>query len=547
MSVVQMPDGTNVSFPDDMPPEKIKELIANKFPHDVASHLKNVADGLSSGMSWSEVAGNFASKYLMQGVPEDQRKPESDSAAKAVGTTISNVPSSAGSFIKNTVEPLAHPIDTAENLGSLGKGVMQKLGIVPGDDSKQYADAVGQFLVNRYGSADAVQKTLQTDPVGVAADLSLILTGGGSLAARLPGVAGKVGEVAGAAGRAIDPLNAVAATARGAGNVAAHAAGVTTGVGSDAIKVAAQSGVEGGEAGKAFRDSLTGTEDPNQVVQEAKGAVSQMRQERGDLYRQDMAKIGADNTILDFDKIDDAVKRVAGVKTYKGQSLSAKTDAIRQELTTAVEEWKNLPAGDFHTPEGLDALKQKLGDIRDSTQPGTADRVVADGVYKAVYNTITEQAPEYAKVMKGYQEASDLIKEMEKTLSINPKATVDTQLRKLQSALRDNVNTNYGRRTELVEFLQRAGAPNLVQKLAGQMLSSATPRGLGKVAAGTEGITALAALAHGNPAIAAALVGGLGISSPLLVGGAAHALGSATRLPLRQLGRGAFQAGRLDQ
>lgn len=519
MTVVQMPDGTNVSFPDDMPPEKIRDLIAKKFPNDVASHFSNIAQGLQSGMSWSEVAG------------------------KAVG----NIPGSAVEFAKNTAQPFLHPVETAENLGAIGKGVLQKLGVVSGEEDVKYADAVGKFLVDRYGSEDAVKKTLATDPVGVLADVSLVLTGGGSVAARAPGVIGKVGEVASAAGRAVDPLSAVAATARGTGKLAANAAGITTGVDSEAIKVAAQAGAEGGESGKAFRENLLGKADPNAVVSEAKAAVGQLRQERGDIYRQEMAKIGADNTVLDFQKIDYAVQRVAGVKTYKGQVLSPKTQAIREELTNAVDEWRNLPAGDFHTAEGLDALKQKIGDIRDATQPGTADRLVADSVYKAIYGTITDQAPEYAKIMKGYEEASSLIKEMETTLSQNPKASIDTKLRKLQSALRNNVNTNYGRRRELIDFLQRAGATHLIEKLAGQMLSSATPRGLGRVLAGGEGFSALAALGMGHPGAAALMAGGLAASSPALVGSAAYGLGSATRLPLRALGRSAFQAGRLPE
>lgn len=537
MPVVQMPDGTNVSFPDDMPADKIKSLIAKKFPNDVASHFNNMAQGLASGMSWYD-------KLLMQGVPEDQRA--NDPASKAISTAISNVPSSAADFVKNTAQAVIHPIDTAENLGSIGKGVLQKLGILSGKDAKPYADAVGKFLMDRYGSKEAVTKTLENDPVGVAADVSMLLSGGGSAAARLPGVAGKVGEAVSAVGRTIDPMNAVAATARGAGKVAAEGTGISTGVGSDALKVAAQAGAEGGSAGKAFLDNLTGAADPNAVVSEAKAAVSQLRQERGNVYRQEMAKIGADNTVLDFQKIDDAVQKVAAVKTYKGQNLSPKTAAVRQELTDAVDEWKNLPAGDFHTAEGLDALKQKIGEIRDSTQAGTPDRLVADNVYKAIYNTITDQAPEYAKVMKGYEEASGLIREMEKTLSLNPKASIDTSLRKLQSVLRNNVNTNYGRRAELVDFLQRAGAPNLMQKLAGQMLSSASPRGLGRVLAGGEGTSALAALLAGHPAVAGGLAASLAASSPLLAGGAAYGAGAATRLPLRTLGRSAFQAGRLQ-
>src|SRR5262249_21696810 len=154
-----------------------------------------------------------------------------------------------------------------------------------------------------------------------------------------------------------------------------------------------------------------------------------------------------------------------GVKTYAGRSgtgpvqqLSGKTGDIRKEMTDAIDAWKVLDPAEYHTAEGIDALKQQLGDIRDSTQPATPARVAADRIYQAVRQTIVDQAPKYAEVMKGYEQASDLIREIETTLSTNPRASVDTTLRKLTSVLRNNVSTNYGRRAELVDFLQRAGA-----------------------------------------------------------------------------------------
>jgi hypothetical protein len=163
--------------------------------------------------------------------------------------------------------------------------------------------------------------------------------------------------------------------------------------------------------------------------------------------------------------------------------------------------------------------------------------------YNAVKDTIVKQAPEYGKVMKGYEEASAQIREIESTLSLNPKANVDTQLRKLLTSLRDNVNTNYGRRKELVGFLARAGAPNLLYKLAGKSLSNYAPRGLAANVATGEGASALGALALGQPAAAAALGAGVAVSSPALVGGAAYGAGAASRLPLRKLGQASAPKG----
>src|SRR5208337_4597936 len=126
------------------------------------------------------------------------------------------------------------------------------------------------------------------------------------------------------------------------------------------------------------------------------------------------------------------------------------------------------------------------------------------------------------KIMKGYDEASDQIRQIEQTLTGKKDANIDTALRKLQSTLRDNVNTNYGQRRELAKYLVEAGAPHLMEKLAGQALSSWFPRGLGKsVMVGEAGGAAIAgALSH--PLLAAGLLGGVAASSPKLAGHIAH-------------------------
>ena len=506
---VATPDGGTAEFPDGTPPDAMRNALRSKFGSGPA---KSVAQDISK-MGAVDVAKS----------------------------AVENIPSSAKKLVGDTVQAIAHPIDTATNIGKIGEGVLQKLGIMSGDDAKPYADAVGKFLVDRYGSGDAIKKTIATDPVGMAADIATVLSGGETILARAPGVVGKLGEVSGAVGRAVDPLTLAGKATVGGGRLAAKGLGVTTGVGEDAIKIAAKAGSEGGESGKAFRDAMSGATPADQIVNEAKGAVSNLRKERGQIYRDEMAKIGADNTVLDFDKIDTAVQKASGVKNYKGQDIQGKTAGIRQELTDAVDSWKNLDPKEFHTAEGLDALKQKIGDIRDHTDFNTPARVVADNVYNAVKNTIVDQAPEYAKVMKGYQEASDQIKEIERTLSVNPKASVDTALRKIMTSLRDNVNTNFGKRKELVGFLVRSGATHLLQRIAGMSLSKATPRGLQVGVASGEMGGAATALFAGHPAIAAGLGASLAASSPALVGAAAYGAGAASRLPLRR----GLQASRL--
>jgi hypothetical protein len=130
--------------------------------------------------------------------------------------------------------------------------------------------------------------------------------------------------------------------------------------------------------------------------------------------------------------------------------------------------------------------------------------------------------------MEGYSQASDLIKEMETTLSTKPGASIDTALRKLQSVLRNNVSTNCGRRgAALADYLVANGAPNLMNRLAGQALSSWEPRGLNRIiAAGAiEGPLALGA---GIP-VALKAAPALTTMSPRIMGEAVHGAARAAR------------------
>lgn len=441
---------------------------------------------------------------------------------------------SAIAFGRDLVQPIIHPIETAKSLKNIGMGVLEKTGIVAKGEHEKYADAVGQFFKDRYGSWENVKKTLETDPVGAAADVSTILTGGGAAVARAPGVVGKLGQVAGQVGRSVDPIVGAGKVAKGVGHVGAEVlGGLGAHVGGEPLRIAARAGAEGGTPARSFQENLRALVPSEETVQTARQGLTAMVRERGQAYRTEMAKIGLDKTVLDFDKIDDALIKASTVKTYKGQDLSPTTTAIRQQMTEAIQDWRKLDPQEFHTVEGLDALKQKLGDIYEGTKYGTPERVAAREIYNGVRQTIIDQAPQYKKVMEGYEDASKLIKQMEKTLSLNPNASIDTSLRKLQSTLRNNVNTSFGQRKELAQFLVNAGAPNLMERLAGQALQPFLPRGLGKL--GME----LGALMTGGLQGASLIIGG----SPRLLGESAYYLGKGSRYGA-PVGRGVFQAGR---
>lgn len=487
-----------------------------------------------------------------------------DVATKAV----SNIPKSAMGFGRDVYQAARHPIETGQNMGRTLIGMAQQFGVVApeeGADFRPYAKALGKIVRDRYGSIENFKKTLASDPVGVAADISTFATGtgglarGGAMAAKAGGlvrtadIAEAAGKAASTVGRATDPIAAVTAPAKVAKAAAPYLIGeLGTHTGAESIKTAGEAGYKGGKAAEAFQENLRGNAPMDEVVSEARRAVNNLRQKRSTLYKSDMRAVAADPTVLDFRKIDDALIRSADVQTFRGKNLAPGTGKVRVKMTQAVQDWRQEDPSLFHTAEGLDALKRKLGVIRQNTKFGTPARKVADDIYNAVRQTIVDQAPEYARIMKGYEQANAQIQEIEKTLTGEPGARIDTALRKLQAILRNNVTTNYGYRRELADFLVKSGAPHLMRRLAGQALSSWFPRGLGKMVA-TQGVGAVAgALGAGASGAGGAMLGMAPFMSPRLMGEAAYYAGKAAR-PLagparaaKALSRPAFQAGRLS-
>jgi hypothetical protein len=158
-------------------------------------------------------------------------------------------------------------------------------------------------------------------------------------------------------------------------------------------------------------------------------------------------------------------------------------------------------------------------------------------VYNSVKRQIEAQAPEYAKAMREYTQASELIDEITRSLSLGERATADTAMRKLQSVMRNNVNTNYGARTAALEALEQQGGRELVPALAGQALNDWVPRGIQRATGA--GLSLGAGSMGGLPAAA----GAAAISSPRLMGEAAYLSGAAARNAdplIRALRRGAY-------
>lgn len=532
------------------------------------------------GDAWDELDASFArpaarvrQKVLdVKDLPKvGQQRAWSDVPLEA----LSNVPASAGNFVSSIYQAVRHPIDTAENLSGLVDGAFRKMlpdggarmdamyNTNPNNPNRRApeqlqtqrianiakADAAGQFFKERYGSVDGLKQTLATDPVGAAADLSTVLSGGAALTVRAPAVAGGLRTAA----RLTNPMSAPAVAARAAlpklGNAAAQViGGLGTHTGAESIKQAYKAGRTGGATERTLTDNMRGKVPMADVLADAKANVEEMGRQKSAAYRQGMAQVSGDRTVLDFADIDQAVSDAASAVSFKGQAKNKRAAAVHEAIADEVAAWKALDPAEYHTPEGVDALKQRIyGHVESLPFEERTARMVGDKIYHAVKATIVKQAPVYGDTMKAYTDASDEIREIERTLSLGKKASVDTTMRKLQSLTRNNANTNYGNRLDLARRLEQQGGREIIPALSGQALSSWTPRGLGSVIAGGTGVAAALGSPHLLPFLA--------MQSPRLMGEAAVAAGKGTRkirklseLPRKAATPGSFnvlyQAGR---
>jgi hypothetical protein len=487
-----------------------------------------------------------ALSYVQNQIAQDaQPQPQQEKPLEwsdVPGEALSNTPSSAYEFGKGIYQAVRHPLDTAGAILDAGAGGLKAMIPEPvagaieslnwNPEATQRAEStasnIGQFYKQRYGGMENLKQTLAKDPVGALADASAVLTAGGSAVAQAPGTIGRIGQGIQTAGQAANPLSIAGKVAKpvlkGAGIATSNLiGGLGTHTGAESVKQAASAGYRGGKAARSFQDNLRGNVPITDVLDDARANLTSMKIAKNNQYRSGLLDISKDKSVLGFGGVDDAIKTAKGNVSFKGQVKSVRAADTIAKIEKEVAKWKKLNPKEFHTPEGLDALKQKVGDLVESIpfEEKTA-RMAGNNIYRAIKNEISKQAPTYSKVMKGYSQATDQIKEAEKALSLGGKASADTALRKLQSIMRNNANTNYGKRVDIARQLEAQGGREIMPALAGQAMNSWTPRGLGGLVAGGAGLAGIGTL---NPAFIPVMLG----QSPRLMGEAAYYAGKAAK------------------
>jgi len=461
----------------------------------------------------------------MQSYAKEHQRPLA--LSEVPGQAFEHLGPSAKQFGESLVQPFAHPVDTAKGIYHLALGLTEKLGVTEPEGYGKYADAVWDAMVERYGGWEKLKRTMAEDPVGFAADLSSVFTGGEML-----GIRG-----AAKAARLTDPLTLASKAVPTAGKAVTSILGGYTGMGAEGLRQARLAAKEGGAVQKAHLENLRDSDLAPLIVGKARAAYDQIRAERSAEYLRDKARFSQSQAPLTFDAIDKAINKAHEVEQFEGRDISAiagarkyPSDLVKEDIENVVANWKRESQADprLATIAGFDALKRAIGKIKDAQPFHTPERAVADRIYGAVRETIVKMDPDYAAAMAKYEEGSDLLNQLEKTLSLGRKATDDTALRKLLSTTRSDVSTNFGQRLKLAEELNKRD-PTIMASLAGQAGSSFVPRGLARLI--PAGVGASETATHGlaavlkNPAVIATILG----SSPRLWSELYSKIGSAQR------------------
>jgi len=321
--------------------------------------------------------------------------PESERPAPPVefdaATMARNIPGSALQLGKDLVQPLIHPVQTAEAIGGLAVGLRDKAvrGIneyatgrdLPKEPSEAAPDAVGEFFNSRYRSVDGFKKTAMDDPIGVLADIASIVVPVGSLT--------KSAAIQKAAA-VVDPINAtVNATKYVAGKMVPD--GLPEKLYQSAAKFSTAPGTD--------RASLIKTALENGYMPTAKGMekLSAAMNDIDALVEQAIAQSTSTGGKVPRKRVFEQIRGL--IDEYGDMNLDAAKDQkiIRKIVTSFSGELKKQGKS-YLTPDDLQKLKRKTyKKINWSAQNQSGSMAKADtrkAIANAAMKAIEELVPE---------------------------------------------------------------------------------------------------------------------------------------------------------
>lgn len=466
---------------------------------------------------------------------------------EAMGQAGRNLVPSTVNVVKDMASAVMHPGQTLGALRDLGRGALSQaagaVGVQQDLERKAEAERVVRALEDHYrssyGSWRGFKRALAEDPASVMMDISTPLTLGGGAAAKGTGLLGRAGRIAESAGRLIDPVEGAIQLAkvparaltgarvgsRSIPGIATAAQSVGSGASVQSLQHAAMAGATRDPVlREAFIRQVRGQGKPEEIVDAMKAALRQKADERSARYVQDRAHAVANAKPISYQPVFQAINRAKNDITIRDrghvQVINPKAMQALDEIEDIAREFSSAPQGSvFHSLEGFDALKRRIGDVQEKYSSMTdANRTAynkATEMYNAVLGAISKDHPEYADWMRHYSEATRELDDISKTFSLGRNAATETALRKL-------LRSSHNKETLLSELT--AKDPRIPYMIAGYELHPLIPESsLKKSLAGLAGLGAWQI----NPAAA---VGSAALSSPRLMGEANYLAGKANRV-----------------
>lgn len=403
---------------------------------------------------------------------------------------VKNLPESAGKFVGGVVQAVTSPIQTLTGILDAGAGALRNAlpqGVVNFIDqfdnnpeatqrAVQTANAIGGMYKDRYGSYEGIKRTFAEDPVGAAADLSTLLTGGGAAATKLG--ATQTGAAMSRAGAAINPMRPIAPiieapvklAAKGVGAVynaldpksaayltavegrgpevlnalrqpseivpgslptAAEAAapvGATrfSAMGASAAKTAPSPFYERAEAQKAAQ--LAAVQQVGKTPAELKAAEAARGATAKSLYGiSDKAMVAADDaftSLLDRPSMDKVLARASDLAAEKGQPFQIGQNRPAQVVPSSIVDEAGRPLGQTVIPgevaqypgSSLHAMKMAFDDLIKNPERfgiGAAEVGAIKGTRAQFLNWVEDKAPAYKTARETFAAQSKPINQME--------------------------------------------------------------------------------------------------------------------------------------
>lgn len=476
--------------------------------------------------------------------PEEPETSWADTGKEA----LHNALPSLGGAGKAMLDSVLHPIKTATAIGDIGKGAASQLAGAVGMQQDPKAKAANERMISAledhyktaYGSVKGFKRALATDPASIMMDAATVIPGIGA-GAEAAGLA-KTASVIGKIGSAVDPVANAVRVAKIPGKliapVARQASSLTTGVPASALKLATQVGAHADPAVRAaYTKFVTGQGDATEFQRAAQGAVAGIKKDRSDAYLAQKGPMA--NKPVDLSNSRQALID-AETKAKMGSTVGPVPDAAMKAINDAKDMVDNVASDPTRsTIEHVDALKQQMWNLK-NFHPDLADNYL-NGIYHGVKADLVGADPEYASLMEKYQDASQNINDLSKTLIGGKNPAASATLLKNMRALKTGTGENL-----LSQIMARD--PTIGGMLAGQVLHPWHAGGRSAFEA-LLSVPAAGAIFSHPMAAAAAIPASLLSSSPRVAGAINYGAGALARTTAKgaKIPRGAYYAGRAEE